>query len=155
MYPGFECLIEKIDGCKNNPKNSSTWWSSSGWSKKAPYFVFHPKVVFYNFFPYFSGGVDSRPGRFFWHIYGSNWALYYPAADKNHRGELCHKISTSDTAAKRERFWQKQFTWYRDNATFGDQISGDKKCGRCPQRSQWSTLLSHNSWEYPEFVRTP
>ena len=20
----FECLIEKIDGCKNNPKNSST-----------------------------------------------------------------------------------------------------------------------------------
>ena len=33
--------------------------------KKALYFVFHPKVVFYNFFPYFSGGGDSRPGRFF------------------------------------------------------------------------------------------
>ena len=65
MYPGLECLIEKINGCKNNPENSSTWWSSTGLSKKAPYFVFHPKVVFYNFFPYFSGGVDSRPGRFF------------------------------------------------------------------------------------------
>ena len=36
----------------------------TGWPKKALYFVFHPKVVFYNFFPYFSGGVDSRPGRF-------------------------------------------------------------------------------------------
>ena len=22
MYPGLECLIEKIDGCKNNPENS-------------------------------------------------------------------------------------------------------------------------------------
>ena len=25
----------------------------TGWSKKAPYFVFHPKVVFYNFFHIF------------------------------------------------------------------------------------------------------
>ena len=25
----------------------------TGWSKKAPYFVFHPKVVFYNFFSIF------------------------------------------------------------------------------------------------------
>ena len=33
--------------------------------KKASYFVVHPKVVFYNFFPYFSGGVDSRSKRFF------------------------------------------------------------------------------------------
>ena len=33
--------------------------------EKAPWFVFHPKVVFHNFFPYFSGGVDSMPGRFF------------------------------------------------------------------------------------------
>ena len=33
--------------------------------KKASYFVFHPKVVFYNFFPYFSSGVDSRSKRFF------------------------------------------------------------------------------------------
>ena len=36
-----------------------------GGPKKAPYFFFHPKVVFYNFFPYYSGGVDSRPGRLF------------------------------------------------------------------------------------------
>ena len=36
-----------------------------GGPKKAPYLVFHTKVVFYIFFPYFSGGVDSRPGRFF------------------------------------------------------------------------------------------
>ena len=33
-------------------------------------------------FPYLSGGVDGRPGRFFWHQYGSNWTLYYAAADK-------------------------------------------------------------------------
>ena len=24
VYPDFECLIEKTDGCKNNPENSST-----------------------------------------------------------------------------------------------------------------------------------
>ena len=37
-----------------------------GGPENAPYFIFHPKVVFYIiFFPYFSGGVDSRPGRFF------------------------------------------------------------------------------------------
>ena len=38
----------------------------TGWpKKKEPCFVFHPKVVFYIFSSYFSGGVDSRPGRFF------------------------------------------------------------------------------------------
>ena len=36
-----------------------------GGPEKAPWFVFHPKVVFHNFFPYFSVGVDSMPGRFF------------------------------------------------------------------------------------------
>ena len=36
-----------------------------GGPEKGPYFVFHHKVVFYNFFPYFSGDVDSRPGRVF------------------------------------------------------------------------------------------
>ena len=24
IYVDFECIIEKIDGCKNNPENSST-----------------------------------------------------------------------------------------------------------------------------------
>ena len=24
IYADFECLLEKIDGCKNNPENSST-----------------------------------------------------------------------------------------------------------------------------------
>ena len=33
--------------------------------------------MFYNFFRYFSGAVDSRPGRLFWHQYGSNWMIYY------------------------------------------------------------------------------
>ena len=62
---------------------------NTGWFKKAPYFVFHPKVAFYNFLPYFSGGVDSRSGRFFWFQYESNWTIYYAAADKNHQGILC------------------------------------------------------------------
>ena len=78
----------------------------TGWSKKVPYFVFHPKVVFYNFFPYFSGGV----GRFFCHQYGSNWTIHYAAADKNHRGVLSHKISSSHIVAMQERFWQEQCT---------------------------------------------
>ena len=103
--------------------------------QKAPFFVFHPKVVFYNFFPYFSGGVDSRPGRFFWHQYGSNWTIYYAAADKNHRGVLCHKISSSDTVAMQERFWQGQCIWWKENSTFGGQILGDRKCSRCPTKA--------------------
>ena len=115
-----------------------------GGPKKAPYFVFHPKVVFYNFFIHFSGGVDSRPGRFFWHQYGSKWTLYHPAADKNHRGVLCHKVSSSDTAAMPERFWQEQCTWWKDNSTFGAQISKDRKCGRCSQRPR-PFIVRHNS----------
>ena len=128
--------------------------SLQGGPKKAPYFVFHRKVVFYNFFPYFSGGVDSRPGRFFWHQYGSNWMLYYTAVDKSHRGILCCKISSSDTAAMQERFWQEQCTYWKDNSTFGGQISEDRKCGRCSQRPR-SFIVRHNSWEYSKFTETP
>ena len=123
----------------------------TAWSKKVPCFVFHPKVVFYNFFPYFSGGVDSRPGRFFWHQYGSKWTLYYAAADKNHRGVLCRKISSSDTAAMQERFWQEQCTWWKDNSMFGGQILEERKCGWCPQRPTLF-IVGHNSWEYSEFT---
>ena len=43
----------------------SSSFSNTGWPKKAPFFVFFPKVVLYNFFPYFSGGGGSRSGRFF------------------------------------------------------------------------------------------
>ena len=64
--------------------------------KKHPILFFIPKL-FYSYFPYFSGGVDSTPGRFFWHQYGSNWTLYYTAADKNNQG-------VPDTAAMLERF---------------------------------------------------
>ena len=119
-----------------------------------PCFVFHPKAVFDNFFPCFSGAVDSRPGRLFLHQYGSNWTLYYAAADKNHRGVLCRKISSSDTAAMQERFWQEQCTWWKDNSTFDGQISEDRKCGRCPH-GPTSFIVRHNSCEYPEFTGTP
>ena len=61
------------------------------------------------FFLYFSGGEDSRPGRFFWHQYGSNWTLHY-TANKVHGGVLCHKISSFDTVAMQKRFWQ-EYTW--------------------------------------------
>ena len=33
--------------------------------KKRPILFFIPKLCFTIFFPYFSGGVDSRPRRFF------------------------------------------------------------------------------------------
>ena len=93
-------------------------------------------------------------GRLFWHQYGSNWTLHYAAADKNHRGVLCREISSSDTAAMQERFWQKQCTWWKDNSTFSGQISEDRKCGRCPQRLTLF-IVRHNSWEYSEFTGTP
>ena len=108
-----------------------------------PYFVFHSKVVFYNFFSIF----------FKW--CRQHWMLYYAAADKNHWRVLCRKISTSETVAMQEKFWQEQCTWQKDNSTFGGQISGDRKCGKFPQRPQCSTLLSHNSSEYTEFAGTP
>ena len=65
--------------------------------KKPPILFFISKLCFTIFFPYFSGGVDSRPGRL----------LYYVAAHKNYRSVLCHKISSSDTAAMQDRFWQE------------------------------------------------
>ena len=36
-----------------------------GGPKKRPILFFIPKLCFTIFFPYFSGGKDSRPGRFF------------------------------------------------------------------------------------------
>ena len=109
--------------------------------------------MFYIFSSYFSGGVDSRPGRFFWHQFGSKWTLYYAGVDKNHRGILCRKISSSDTAVMQERFWQEQCTWWKDNSTFGGQISEDRTCGKCSQRLR-SFIVRHNSWEYSEFTGT-
>ena len=103
--------------------------------KKRPILLFIPELCFTKFFSYFSGGVDSRPERFFWHQYGSNWTIYYAAADKNHRGVLCHKISSSDTVAMQERFWQGQCIWWKENSTFGGQILGDRKCSRCPTKA--------------------
>ena len=102
--------------------------------KKAPYFFFHPKVLFYNFFLYFSGGVDSRHARFFWHQYGSNWRIYYAAVNKRW-GVLYQKISSSDTAVIQERFWQEQCTWQKNKSTFSSQISGDRKCSRCSTKA--------------------
>ena len=122
--------------------------------KKAPYFGFHPKVVIYNVFPNFPGGVDSRLGRFFWHQYGSKWTLYYAAADKNHLRVLCRKISSSDTAAIQEKFGHEPYIWWKGNSTFGGQISEDRKCGRCSLRPR-SFIIRHNSWEYSEFTGTP
>ena len=103
-----------------------------GSPKKAPYFVYHSKVVFCNFFPYFSGGVHSKPMRFFWHQYGSDWTLYYAAADKNNRVVLCNKISSSDTTTIQKIFRQKKCTWQKENSAFSGQISEDRKCGRYP-----------------------
>ena len=103
--------------------------------KKHPILIYIPKLCFTIFVPYFSGGLDSRPGRFFWHQYGSNWTIYYAAADKYYQGVLCHKISSSYTAAMQERFWQEQCTWQKENSTFGGEISGDRKCSRCPTKA--------------------
>ena len=54
--------------------------------KNCPILFFPPKLCFTIFFPYFSGGGGSRPGRFFWHQHRSKWTIYYAAADKNHWG---------------------------------------------------------------------
>ena len=49
---------------QNFLSNPESWVKIQSGPKKTPYFVFHLKVVFYNFFEYFPSGVDSRPGRF-------------------------------------------------------------------------------------------
>ena len=69
--------------------------------KKRPILFFIPKLCFTIFFPYFSGGVDSRPGRSFWRQYGSKWTLYYAAVDKNQLRRILP---------------QNQFLWHSGNA---------------------------------------
>ena len=119
--------------------------------QKSTLLCFSSQSCFTIFFPYFSGGVDSRPGRLFWHQYGSNWTLYYASGNKNHWGILYCKISSSDTVAMQERFWQEQCTWWKDNSMFGGQILEERKCGWYPQRAT-SFIVRHNSWEYSEFT---
>ena len=130
----------------------------TGWPKKVLSFVFHPKIVFYNFFPYFSGGVDSRPGRFFWHQYGSKLTLYFAGADKNHQGVLCRKISSSDTEAMQEIFGRKNVpdgrTIQRLVAKFRktDACSISELSGRCSQSRDRSSfgIIPENIQNFPE-----
>ena len=113
---------------------------------------FIPKLCFTIFFQYFSDGVDSRPGRFLWHQYGSKWTLYYTAADK---------IPSRRTLPQNQFFWNSgnagkilAGTWCKGNSTFGGQIWEDRKCGRCSQRPR-SFIVWHNSWEYSQFMGRP
>ena len=57
--------------------------------------------------------------------------LYYAAADKNHWGVLCHKISSSDTATMQGRFWQKQCTWWKDQFWKTESVADDHKGWHC------------------------
>ena len=109
----------------------------TGWFKKSALFCFLSQSCVLQFFPYFSGGVESRPGSFFWHQYGSNWTLYYAAAHKNHRGVLCHKISSSDTTAMQEIFWQE---WCR--LLWPLWVSATLPVSRNLATKRWIVLLS-------------
>ena len=129
-----------------------------GGPKKCSILFFIPKLCFTIFFPYFSGGVDSRPGRFFWHQYGSKLTLYFAGADKNHQGVLCRKISSSDTAAVQEIFGRKNVpdgrTIQRLVAKFWktDACSISELSGRCSQsrdRSSFGIILE-NIQNFPE-----
>ena len=91
------------------PKITNTGWPK----KKRPILLFIPKLCCTIFFPYFSGGVNNRPGRLFWHQYGSKWTLYYAAADKIIETYFAAKSvlknsknlpKNSDTAAMQEYF---------------------------------------------------
>ena len=57
--------------------------------------------------------------------------LYYAAADKNHWGVLCRKISSSDTATMQGRFWQKQCTWWKDQFWKTGSVADDHKGWHC------------------------
>ena len=124
-----------------------------GGLKKAPYFVFHPKVVFYNFFSIFFRWCRQQA----WEILLTPIWIQVDSTQqriKTNWGVLCRKISSHDTAAMQKRFWQGHCTWWKDNLTFGGQILQDSKCGRCSQRPR-SSIVWHNSWKYSEFTRTP
>ena len=77
---------------------------------KHPILFFIPRLCFTILLHIFSDGLDSRPEKFYRYQYGSNWTIYYAAADKSHQGVLCHNISSSDTEAMQVRFWQEQCT---------------------------------------------
>ena len=128
-------------------------WQYTVWSKKSTLFCFSSQSCVLQFFSIFFRWCRQQASEI-WHQYGSNWTLYYAAGDKNHWGILYCKISSSDTAAMQERFWQEQCTWWKDNSTFGGQIWEGRKCGRCLQRLA-SFIVQHNSWEYSEFTGMP
>ena len=57
--------------------------------------------------------------------------LYYAAADKNHWGVLCRKISSSDTATMQERFWQKHCNCWKDQFWKTRSVADDHKGWNC------------------------
>ena len=137
--------------------------------KQGPYFAFHPKVVFYNFFPFFFRLCRQQAWEILLTPIRSNWTLYYTLADENHWGVLWHKIDFFDTAAMQERFWQEQCTdgrtiqrlvaKFQKTESVADSHKCHKchecnKCSRCLQMPT-SFIIQHNSWEYSEFMGTP
>ena len=113
--------------------------------KKRPVLFFISKLCFaFFFFPYFSGGVDSRSARSFDTDMDPSWHYTMQQQIKI--------IETYFAAVMQERFWQEQCTWWKDNSTFGGQTSEDRKCGRWSQRPRL-LIVPNNSWEYFRIYR--
>ena len=117
------------------------------WPKKSAYFVFHPKVFVLHFFPYFLAGVDSRPGRFFWHLDPSGrYTTQQPI-------KIIETYFTVKSVLLTQRQCKKDFG--RNNVPDGRTIqrmvakfrNSQRKWGRCSQRPR-SFIVRHNSWGF-------
>ena len=100
-------------------------------------FSFQSRVL-QSFFLSFSGGLDSMPGRFFWHQYGSNWTIYYAAADKNLRSIFCHKTSSSDVALMLRDFGRNNAPHRRAIQHLVAKFWETESVADGPQMPEWS-----------------
>ena len=105
-------------------------------AKKAPYFIFHPKVVFYIFFSIFFRWCRQQAWEI---ILTPIWIQLDDLLRSNRQPAIIEAYFATKsvllTVAMQERFWQGQCTWQKDSSKFGGQISGDRKCSRCPTKS--------------------
>ena len=168
LIPQWDCVLEfySENGCvlkifiilrvsnKQGGKDKGLFLVQGG-PEKAPWFVFHPKVVFHNFFPYFSGGVDSMPGRFFWHQKDMDPNGRYTTQQRIKIIEV-YFTTKSVLLAKRQCRRDLGRNNVPDRRTIQRLVAKFRKtkCGRWPQRST-SFIVRHNSWEYSKFTGTP
>ena len=108
----------------------------TGWPKKRPISFFIPKSCFTFFFSIFFRWCRQQAWEI---ILTPIWIQLDDLLRSNRQPAIIEAYFATKsvllTVAMQERFWQGQCTWQKDSSKFGGQISGDRKCSRCPTKS--------------------